>query len=204
MKIILSHDVDHLFWSEHFFRDTFIPKLLVRSFLQVSRSQISLKTALARCNFLADRRMNRLNELSSFLQKNHIRSTFFIGFANGLNLSYNQAKALEIGELLLKEGFAVGVHGIAYNDFEAIHQEKRKAQVLLDKQVNSGIRMHYLRYDQNTPELLANVNYRFDSTEYKIEDPYLVKPNLWSFPISIIDTNAVKPNAKNLNWAKNY
>ena len=44
MKIIISHDVDHLDASDHLFRDLILEKLWVRSFLHLCQGRISLKT----------------------------------------------------------------------------------------------------------------------------------------------------------------
>lgn len=35
MKIIVSHDVDHLYPSDHFLKDLILPKMWVRSFLHL-------------------------------------------------------------------------------------------------------------------------------------------------------------------------
>lgn len=204
MKIILSHDIDHLNWSEHLLRDTYIPKLIVRTGIQRVKTLIDTKTTLARINFITQNRLNRLLELTAFLHNEQIRSTFFIAFANGLNLSYKTSQAIRIGEWLLKEGFAVGIHGLSYDHATGIAAEKQKGDALLGKQTLSGIRMHYLRYAPQTPELLSAAGYHFDSTEYKISDPYEVCKGLWSFPIGVMDCYAVTPEHENLEMGKEY
>ena len=204
MKIILSHDIDHLNWSEHLLRDTYIPKLIVRTGLQRIKKLIDTKTALARIDFISENRLHRLDELIQFLNSRQVKSTFFIGFANGLNLSYTNKQALAIGERLLKEGFAVGIHGIQYNNEQGIQAEKKKGESLLGKQRMAGIRMHYLRYAQITPQLLAAAGYQYDSTEYRIAEPYLVQPGLWSFPIGVMDCYAVTPENESLEIGKAY
>jgi hypothetical protein len=204
MKIIVSHDIDHLNWSEHYFQDLFILKLFLRSTLMLLRGQISIKTALSRCNIFADKRINRLNELTEFLRHQEIRSTFFIAFSNGLNLSYSTSKAIEIGEKLIDQNFLVGVHGIEFNHIEKINEEKVKALPILSKQSFAGIRMHYLRSTDKTKDYLSKTLYNYDSTEYCIKNPYLVRPNLWSFPISVMDTYVIERHNHNLDLAKRY
>ncbi len=204
MKIILSHDIDHLKWSEHLLRDTYIPKLIVRTGIQRIKKLIDTKTALARIDFVSENRLHRLDELIQFLNSRKVKSTFFIGFANGLNLSYTNKQALAIGERLLNEGFAVGIHGIAYKDAQGIQTEKAKGKALLSKQKFAGIRMHYLRKTENTHSLLAAAGYQYDSTEYRIANPYLVQPGLWSFPIGVMDCYAVTPENESLEMGKVY
>lgn len=204
MKIILSHDIDHLKWTEHIFKDTYIPKLIVRTSLQRIKKLIDTKTTLARVNFLTQNRLHRLDELIVFLKKENIRSTFFIAFANGLNLSYSYKEALLIGERLLQEGFAVGIHGIEYNNLYGIVEENLKGSPLLSKQAIAGIRMHYLRQSENMHGLLAKAGYHYDSTEYRIANPYKSQNGLWSFPIGVMDCFAVTPKNECLEIGKKY
>jgi hypothetical protein len=204
MKIILSHDIDHLNWSEHLLRDTYIPKLILRTGLQRIKNLIDTKTALARIDCISKNRLHRLDELIRFLKNEQIRSTFFIGFGNGLNLSYTNKQALDIGQRLVNDGFAVGIHGIQYNSLEGIKSEKTKGTSLLSTQKFTGIRMHYLRYDPHTPQLLSASGYMYDSTEYKIADPYEVCAGLWSFPIGVMDCYAVTPEHESLELGKTY
>ncbi len=204
MKIILSHDIDHLHWSEHYFRDTYVPKLFVRTAIQRFRGLIDTRTALERINIFKENRLNRLDELITFLKNENIKSTFFIGFANGLNLSYSSKEALSIGKYLQSHGFAIGVHGIEYQNVKGIKSEKKIAESLLLKQYFSGIRMHYLRKSNNMHSILEDAGYHYDSTEYRIADPYLIKPGLWSFPIGVMDCYAVTPERENLEMGKEY
>lgn len=203
MKIIVSHDIDHIYWSDHWFRDLYIPKLWVRTALQLLKGQISASVALARINFLSEKRLNRIDELTTYLKAFNIPSTFFLGFANGLNLSYSNEQAGRMAAYLQNLGFGVGVHGIAYNDESGLAQEYAKASSFISSP--AGIRMHYLRYESGvTPKLLAKTGYSYDSTEYQMRDPYRFDTGLWSFPIGVMDTYAVSPKHQNLEEAKRY
>ncbi len=56
-----------------------------------------------------------------------------------------------------------------------------------------GIRMHYVRFDDQTFNKLNSIGYRFDSTEFDKQncgarkDPYKVG-NMWEFPLTIMDS----------------
>ena len=204
MKIILSHDVDHLRWSEHYLKDLFIPKLWIRTFLQRVKNQIDTKTAWNRCNIFMNKELHRLYDLVDYLKKENIKSTFFLGFANGLNLSYSNAQARIWGNWLIDKGFHVGVHGICFDSAEGIKKEFDKAQSLLEHSNFKGIRMHYLRHNENSAKYWKEAGYAFDSSEYKVENPYLILPDFWSFPIGVMDTYAVSAIEQDLDKAKAY
>ena len=67
--------------------------------------------------------------------------------------------------------FDVGVHGIEFDNYDGIKKEHRLFQELSGLK-NFGMRMHYLRNSGNTVELLNQVGYIFDSTLYKLENPF--------------------------------
>ena len=145
-----------------------------------------------------------LAELMEFDAINGIPSTFFIGMENGLGLNYSQKSARHWSNLILSKGFDIGVHGIAYNNAEKMFNEYQdfRKNTGLD---NFGIRMHYLRKDNNTHELISKTGYLFDSGIYSIESPFKMN-NLWEFPVHIMDTfefQSGKPwQNRNLEQAK--
>ena len=49
MKIIVSHDVDHLYGKDHWFRDMIYPKLWVRSLIWLIKRKITFKEFFLRC-----------------------------------------------------------------------------------------------------------------------------------------------------------
>jgi hypothetical protein len=105
VKIIVSHDVDHLFWSEHLFRDLYI------------------KTFAARINFWSDKRINRLDELMAYERSMNIPATYFFVMRRGLGVAYHVSKAKPVIEKVSVNGFNVGVHGMAYNDLKTMREE---------------------------------------------------------------------------------
>ena len=63
MKIIISHDVDHLYATDHLFKDLILEKLWVRSFLHLCSGKISLRTFFYRLTLLFHNRMHRIEEV---------------------------------------------------------------------------------------------------------------------------------------------
>ena len=118
MKIIISHDVDHLDASDHLFRDLILEKLWVRSFLHLCQGRISLKTFFHRLTILFHNRMNRIEEVMEFDRAHGIPSVFFFGMDNVLGMSYPRKKAAPVIRHVLEQGFDAGVHGVDYQDGE--------------------------------------------------------------------------------------
>ena len=63
--------------------------------------------------------------------------------------------------------------------------------------------MHYLRNDPDTADYLSQTGYTFDSTDYKIAEPYLIG-KMVEFPIAVMDAYAVRPHHKKIDIAKAY
>jgi hypothetical protein len=190
MKIIISHDVDHLYGSDHL-TDLFYPKLWARESHQFLRRRISAKEWALRMAAPFHRNLHHLEEIMRFDQENGIPSTFFFGMEKGLGMSYGKKQALNAICRVQAEGFATGVHGIAYNDAGAIHMEY-KAYEKLTGCAPQGIRMHYVRYTDKTLQMLSDAGYAFDSTEFDKKTGYCVKApyqvgGMWEFPLTIMD-----------------
>lgn len=190
MKIIVSHDVDHLYWSDHL-TDLFYPKLWVRETLAFIKGKISAKEWWKRMCIPFHRNLHHLDEITDFDKANGIPSTFFFGMANGLGMSYKRKKALGAIKMVQSKGFETGVHGIAFDDAEAMKAEYNAYHELTGS-VPSGIRMHYVRYTNKTFEMLNQAGYLFDSTEFNKYEGCCIKPpyrvgTMWEFPLCIMD-----------------
>ncbi len=191
MKIIISHDVDHLHGTDHL-ADLYYPKLWVRETLQLLRGRIPAATWARRMAIPLHRDINHLAELMRFDRDNGIPSTFFFGMDKGLGMSYNRQKAQKAIMAVQDAGFATGVHGIAYEDDTAM-QAEYQAFTALTGAPPQGIRMHYVRRSANTLQSLSTIGYAFDSTEfdktkgYCIKAPYPVGA-MWEFPLTIMDS----------------
>jgi len=202
VKIIVSHDVDHLYWKEHILKDLYITKLWLRSASLLLTGVIDAKTFVSRINFWTDGRINRLEELMAFERSMNIPATYFFVMRRGLGVAYKAEQATAFIQKLIKEGFNVGVHGMSYNDPVAMKEEFDMFKKLsgLDK---FGVRMHYLRNDPDTAKYLAQTGYTFDSTDYKVAEPYFIE-NMIEFPIAVMDAYAVRPHHKKIDIAKAY
>jgi len=190
MKVICSHDVDHLFITEHW-KDRFIPGLFLRSLIDLKHQNIGWKAALRRFQH----RTNRIKELVSFNEKYSIPSNFFFGMRNALSLSYASTRAAPIIRELVDHGAFVGLHGIGYNNFSKLKQEKDRLDSILGYE-SIGIRNHYLRQDEATKDLMKKCGFAFDSTDSGLGSSYELANGLIEFPISIMDVNVITQNRR--------
>ncbi len=196
MKIIISHDVDHLYTREHIFRDLIFPKMIVRSFIYFIKRKISFKTLIARIFSICSRRMNRIEEVMCLDKEYDVPSTFFFGMNQGLGMSYYPEEAEDTIIAVRKKGFDVGVHGINYQNFEAMKAEYEKfASIIQEK--DFGIRMHYVRFDNDTFEKLEEIGYIYDTTEFNKKELEVKNPHkvgkMWEFPLCIMDGYIIPP-----------
>ena len=190
MKIIISHDVDHLDATDHVLKDLILPKLWVRSFLQLCTGKIGFRTFWYRLTLLLHNRMNRTEEVMAFDKSHGIPSVFFFGMDSVLGMSYTQKKAKAIIAKVLTEGFDAGVHGVDYQNVEKMQREHDNFATL-SGMMTFGIRNHYVRFDQETFEKMARVGYLYDSTWFNKQNlefrtPYKVGA-MWEFPLHIMD-----------------
>lgn len=190
MKIIVSHDVDHLFRSDHY-HDLIYPKLWVRSTIEVLKREYSVKEWFYRMLTPFSKVRHHIPEVMAFDKKHGIKSTFFFGMSNGLGMSYKVEKAKDVIKYVDNNGFDVGVHGIAYNDYHEMRREHEKFSGIIGRE-DFGIRMHYVRFDDSTCEYLDKCDYMFDTSDFDksvgitIKEPYK-NGGLWEFPLTIMD-----------------
>lgn len=90
--------------------------------------------------------------------------------------------------------FNVGLHGIAFDNFKDIKNEYNIFKKI-SKLDDFGIRMHYLRNNDNTLKYLSNTGYIFDSTLFKFQNPFKIG-NLWKFPLHIMDSYLFHKNSR--------
>lgn len=191
MNIIVSHDVDHLYGRDHWFRDFVYPKLWVRETLQLICGKITGGEWWGRCISCFRKRRNYIPELIEYDRSHGIPSTFFFGMAKGLGMSYEPEEAKGMIQYVKDQGFGVGVHGICYDADAGIEAEKKTFTELMGFEPD-GIRMHYVRFDEKTLSRLDKAGYAFDTTEFDkqtgtcMKGPYKVG-NMWEFPLSVMD-----------------
>jgi len=184
MQIIISHDVDHLYVSEHY-KDMIIPKHILRSKIEFLGGKISFAELAYRFREIIGGRLHRIEELTDFDSGLSIPSTFFAGVNKGLGLNYSKEKASVIVRLIQSKGFDVGIHGIAYNDFSAIETERADFAEIAGHS-DFGIRMHYLRKSSDTLPYLSDAGYVFDCSDTNFGSTFKVG-KLTEFPVHIMD-----------------
>jgi hypothetical protein len=185
MKIIISHDIDHLTVSEHLFKDLIIPKAIARYHIELITGKISMKEFFMRFGDIISNKWNNIDALHKYNQSKNIPSSFFIGVRNGLGLSYAAAASKFWIDKMHKHNCEVNIHGIAFESAIDIEQEHDEFKAFSLKQKN-GIRMHYVRLQEDTLQNLANAGYYFDSSEFAFKNPYKVN-SMWEFPFQIMD-----------------
>jgi len=184
MKIIISHDIDHITVLEHN-RDLIIPKLIIRSFIELGLGYISISEMIKKFSESLKNKWQNIEELMKFDKENNVPSTFFVGVSKGKGLCYSLENAEYWVKKIVEQGFDVGVHGIAYDNYELIKTEFDTFKKISDLKT-FGIRMHYLRHNEYTLDFLNKTGYLFDSSIYGLKNPYKVG-SLWEFPLHIMD-----------------
>ena len=190
LKVIITHDVDHLFRSDHYC-DLIYPKLWVRESLSLLSRKITLQEWYLRLKSTFTYKRHYIDELMAFDSRNNVDSTFFFGMAKGLGMSYKASKAIPVIKHVMGAGFDVGVHGIAYDDYTKICMELNTFRDIVGEG-QWGIREHYVRFNQDTFMYLAKAGYVYDSTEFDKTKGYLIKKpykieRMWEFPLTIMD-----------------
>ena len=202
MKIIVSHDVDHIGGWCHWWKDLYWEKFLIKSLLYLVAGKIGFKMFCRRLMYVFSRRIENIDELMAFDREHGIPSTFFVGVNNALGMSYSLRAAKEMAKRIYATGFDVGVHGVAFEEESKIAEEfeKFKQFGIVD---TFGVRNHYLRgrNDCRMHECQAKVGYSFDSTDYGLAAPYKVG-DLWEFPLSIMDTYILRECGNNMEVVK--
>lgn len=184
MKIIISHDVDHITFREHL-NDGIAAKFCIRTMLEMASLAISPYTVFQRFKRASQNKWNNIEDLIVFDKSHNIDSTFFIGVRNGLGLSYGRDESIKAIRLIKNNGFEVGVHGIAFDNMEGIKTEYEIFKSITNDNV-IGIRTHYLRRADNSSENYQMIGYDYDAGLYGMGDP-IVKGAFVTFPLTIMD-----------------
>jgi hypothetical protein len=122
LKIIVSHDVDHLYPSDHIFNDLIFPKLWVRSFFQLIYGDIGILTFYNRLISIFENQLTRIPELVEFDIQNNIPSIFFFGMNSKLGMSYKKTTAIPWIKFVAEKGLDVGVHGAEIENIKEIQK----------------------------------------------------------------------------------
>jgi len=189
--IIISHDVDHLFSRDHWFRDLVYPKMWIRTSIQLVKREIKLSEWFLRNISCFRKNRHNLEAQMQFDEQYGVKPTYFFGMNQGLGMSYKPHEAKQMISRVYENGFDVGVHGIDYQSMEGIKDEYDRFLSVMGF-LPCGIRMHYVRFNDKTFKMLNEIGYRFDCTEFDkkncgtIKNPYKVG-KMWEFPLTIMD-----------------
>ena len=204
MKIVISHDVDHLHSTEHFGRGFFLLKTVIRALVEFTLGKVGLIEVLIRIFSLVKGRLNNIKTLNKFNQDNEIPATFFFGMSNGLSLNYSSISAKYYIDYLVQRNVDVGVHGIAFSDINEMREEKERFASILGSD-DFGIRMHYLRCDETTMDIIETLGYTYDASSTDFRSVFR-NGTLEVFPIHIMDSWIINGSSKyqenNLDQAK--
>ena len=204
MKVIISHDVDHLYTGEHWRKDLILEKFLVRSFLQLCKREISFKVMWTRIKSVFKKRYCRIPEMLEYDSQHGIPSSFFFGMGNILGMSYSSNQAKPWVKYVVDHGFDAGVHAAVIDDFETMKKEFRLFKEL-GLQDTFGTRVHYVRYDDTTFAKMAEIGYKFDTSEFDkesiwLKQPYRVRAGngnvMWEFPLHVMDGYVLEHEAE--------
>jgi peptidoglycan/xylan/chitin deacetylase (PgdA/CDA1 family) len=185
MKAIISHDIDHITVWEHLFKDTIIPKYLTRMHIELLTNKISLREYTLRWSDFFKNKWQNVDELITFNNISGVPSSFFVAVNKGLGLNYSNTAAMLWIEQMQSRRCEIGLHGIEFEHEEKIGAERDLFRELTGAQ-KFGIRMHYVRNNENTYRLLAQAGYRYDSTVHAYKNPYKIG-EMWEFPFQIMD-----------------
>ena len=191
IKVIISHDVDHLFARDHWFRDLIYPKMWIRTTLELIRRDITGREWWLRNTSCFRKIRHNLEALMDYDEEYGIRSAFFFGMNQGLGMSYRPEEAAPVIRMVHERGFLTGVHGIEFKDESGIRKEYNTFCQIMGFNP-CGIRMHYVRFDDQTFIKLNEAGYIFDTTEFCKPEcgtrkaPYKVG-SMWEFPLAIMD-----------------
>ncbi len=204
MKAIISHDIDHITVTEHLLRDTIVPKFMARMHIELLSGKISVREYILRWTDFFKNKWQNIDELITFNNTKQIPSSFFVGVNKGIGLNYSHKPALVWIDQMKSRNCEIGVHGINYNDLKGVRTELDEFLKLSHLQ-SAGIRMHYVRKDDNTLNYFNEAGYKYDSTIHDFKDPYKIG-NMWEFPFQIMDGWVIEEGSKwqsrTLNQAK--
>ena len=189
MKIIISHDVDYITFSEHK-RNLVIPKYFARTIIEYLSGYLTKFELIGRIRALFQDRYGNTKTQIAFDKAHGIPSTFFVAVNRGRdNLCYSLKTAADWIQRIKQADFDVGVHGIAFDDAEAISLEYMRFRDIVASDV-FGVRIHYIRTISRTLEYLADCGYLFDSTVFAMENPKRIG-HMWEFPLCLMDVHVM-------------
>ncbi|HXB58901.1 MAG TPA: hypothetical protein VNU95_05030 [Candidatus Acidoferrales bacterium] len=230
----LTHDMDHIGIRNHKFDHTmfgFLYRATVGSVLDFCRGRknwrqlgtnwlAALKLPLVYLGLAAD----FWNQYDHYLKlEKGLESTFFVipkkgetGLDSRGNrprrraASYDAAEQKDLLKKLQSAGDEIGLHGIdAWRDSNA-GREEQEIISRITGMTETGVRMHWLFYDERSPAVLEAAGFTYDTTVgynqtigYRAGTSQVFKPmtteRLLELPLHVMDTALFYPNYLNLS-----
>ena len=232
--VCLTHDVDHFGIRNHCCDQTmfgFLTRALLGSVPDFFRGRktarevaANWRAALSLPGIYLGFQKDFWQRLDKYLEiEKGLRSTFFIlpqsndpgqrapgRGSKRRGAKYNLSQLRPQLFKLRQAGSEIGLHGIdAWNDQEKGRQELDRIRNEING-VEAGVRMHWLYFDKQSPELLENAGFSYDSTVgynqtigYRAGTTQVFKPlnvrRLLELPMQIMDTALFYPSHMNLS-----
>lgn len=191
MKVIISHDVDHLSAREHA-RDLIVPKFVARFGIEWLLGYAKWREVGLAAKALWTDHWQHIEEVMDFDEGHSVPSTFFVAVENGRKLCYALTDAKEWITRIRNRGFDVGVHGIEYKSLDKLHAELSRFREIAG-QDSVGVRFHNIGFSPSSVQLsdsdvlnLKRVGYSFSSTTFDDAGPW-ASDAFWEFPIHLMD-----------------
>lgn len=233
----LTHDMDHIGIRNHKFDHTmfgFLYRATVGSVVDLIRGRKTLPQAAA--NWIAALKLPMVHlglaedfwsQADRYLEiEKGASSTFFVIPKKGepgvdaqgnrpyrRAASYDAAEHVELLKKLQSAGDEIGLHGIdAWRDSVAGRKEQEIVCGLTGA-TETGVRMHWLYFNQQSPAVLEAAGFSYDSTVgynqtigYRAGTVQVFKPttteNLLELPMHVMDTALFYPSYLNLGPAQ--
>ena len=233
----LTHDMDHIGIRNHKFDHTmlgFLYRATVGSVLDLFRGRKTLQQAAT--NWIAALKLPLVHlglaedfwsQPDRYLEiEKGMNSTFFVIPKKGepgvdgqgkrrhrRAASYDATEHLELLKKLQSAGGEIGLHGIdAWRD-SAAGREEQEMICRLTGVAETGVRMHWLFFNEQSPAVLEAAGFSYDSTVgynqtigYRAGTAQVFKPmtteNLMELPMHVMDTALFYPSYLNLGPAQ--
>jgi len=191
VKVIISHDVDHIWAGEHV-RDLIIPKFIARFGIEWVLGYTRWREVRLAVQSLWTGPWQHIEELMDFDEAHGVPATFFVAVANGRKLCYPLADAKQWIARIRNRGFDVGVHGIEYESLDKAHDELTRFREITGQDF-VGVRFHNVGFSPSSVQLsdsdvlnLKRLGYSFSSTTFGDTGP-CSSDTFWEFPIHLMD-----------------
>jgi hypothetical protein len=191
VKVIISHDVDHM-WAREHVRDLIVPKFIVRFGIEWVLGYTRWREVILAVQSLWSGPWQHIEALMDFDEAHGVPSTFFVAVANGRKLCYGLADAREWIARIRSRGFDVGVHGIEYKLADEARDEFARFREIAGRDF-VGVRFHNIGFSPSSVQLsdsdvlnLKRVGYSFSSTTFGDTGPWS-SDTFWEFPIHLMD-----------------